>query len=130
MANHPKLTYRGGQVPIIHLEADMKEVAEWADTKKRRWAFSLSNAGARYTEFRKDLGELDQVNWPAVAATDFRNGDIQEGKQAEFLLLESFPWRLVERIGVHSASVGHKVNAMISDAKHHPTVEVMRNWYF
>jgi ssDNA thymidine ADP-ribosyltransferase, DarT len=50
-ANHPELTYRGGQEPIIHLEADLHGVVGWAQQQGRRWAFSLSNAGANYTEF-------------------------------------------------------------------------------
>ena len=32
-ANHPELTYRGGQGPIIHLEADLSEVVRWADAQ-------------------------------------------------------------------------------------------------
>src|SRR5258705_340414 len=51
-ANHESLTYRDGQAPIVHLEADLGEVVAWADSMGRRWAFSLSNAGATYSEFR------------------------------------------------------------------------------
>ena len=29
-ANHPELDYRGGQGPIVHLEADLHEAANWA----------------------------------------------------------------------------------------------------
>ena len=49
MGNNPELTYRGGQDPIVHLEADMETVVQWANDVGRRWAFSLSNAGAYYT---------------------------------------------------------------------------------
>jgi ssDNA thymidine ADP-ribosyltransferase DarT-like protein len=79
-ANHPELTYRGGQEPIVHLEADLHEVIAWADGNGRKWAFSLSNAGAYYTQFRARVDQLDDVNWPAVAATDFRGADVKEGK--------------------------------------------------
>ena len=51
-ANHPELTYRGGQEPIIHFEADLHTVIRWAEANGTRWAFSLSNAGANYTVFR------------------------------------------------------------------------------
>ncbi len=44
-ANHPELTYRGGQEPIVHLEADVHAVIQWAKRTGTRWAFSLSNAG-------------------------------------------------------------------------------------
>ena len=43
-ANNPELAYRGGQGPILHLEADMRQTIAWADTNNRRWAFTSSNA--------------------------------------------------------------------------------------
>jgi hypothetical protein len=47
-ANSPEPTYKGGQGPIVHLEADLHKVIEWADAKGHSWAFSGSNAGAVY----------------------------------------------------------------------------------
>ena len=44
--NHPNLAYRDGQGSIIHLESGLREAVEWAEEKSRRWAFTLSNAGA------------------------------------------------------------------------------------
>jgi hypothetical protein len=44
-ANHPSLTYRGGQEPILHLEADLYRTVRWADANRRRSAFSLSTQG-------------------------------------------------------------------------------------
>ena len=129
-ANNPELTYGGGQEPIVHLEADLHRVISWANGAGRRWAFSLSNAGAFYAQFRSEVGQLDQVNWPAVAAIDFRPADIKEGKQAEFLVYESFPWQLVERIGVISHGVGTQVINAIRGAAHRPPVEIKRNWYY
>ena len=84
--NDPDLTYRGGQGPIVHLEADLYAVMDWADAEQRRWAISLTNAGAYYTEFRCLRHELEEVDWTAVGATDFRAEEIKERKQAEFLL--------------------------------------------
>lgn len=130
MGNHPELTYRGGQGPIVHLETDLKTVVNWAEANNRRWAFSLTNAGAYYVEFRKNLDELDQIDWDAVAARDFRSPDVKEAKAAEFLLHGSFPWELVERIGVYSMTIGQQVTTMIAAGPHHPTVQVLRDWYF
>jgi hypothetical protein len=42
--NHPDLNYTGGQRPLVHLEADVHEVVQWAEHKKVRWAFSDRNA--------------------------------------------------------------------------------------
>ncbi|PIX95636.1 MAG: DUF4433 domain-containing protein [Hydrogenophilales bacterium CG_4_10_14_3_um_filter_63_21] len=129
-ANHPGLTYRGGQSPIVHLEADLHETVAWTESEVRRWAFSLSNAEAFYTEFRDRLDQLGEVNWAAVAATDFRDAQIKEGKQAEFLLHGFIPWHLVRRIGVHSLPIHNRVAQALAHAQHRPAVEMRQDWYF
>jgi len=129
-ANHPELAYRGGQPPIVHLEADLEKVVEWAVANGRRWAFSLSNAGAYYTQFRTGLDRLEEINWNAVTARDFRQADIKEGKQAEFLVEQAFPWLLVERIGVHSQEIVARVSAAMRGAVHRPAIEIRSDWYY
>lgn len=129
-ANQAELNYRGGQGPIIHLEADLHEVVEWAQAHGRRWAFTTSNAGAVYAKFQASLAELDQVDWSAVAATDFRHRDVQEGKQAEFLIRDSLPWELVRRIGVHSAGIRARVEEALGVARHRPRIETRPDWYY
>jgi hypothetical protein len=129
-ANHEELAYRGGQQPIVHLEADLHRVVQWALANGRRWAFSLSNAGAYYTQFRERLDQLDEINWDGVAATDFRPPDVKEAKQAEFLVEQSFPWHLVERIGIHSANLAPRVARTMAGATHRPRVEVQPGWYY
>jgi hypothetical protein len=128
--NHPELNYQGGQTPILHLAADMHEVVDWANREGRRWAFSLSNAGAAYTEFRNRLDQLDQVNWTAVAATDFRQPQIKEGKQTEFLVRDFLPLRLIRRIGVYSRSVNEQVATILGAGTGRPLVEIRREWYY
>ncbi len=127
--NHPDITYRDGQGPIIHLEADLNAVVAWANRNNKRWAFTLSNAGASYTESRSSLAKLDEIDWEAVAARDWRAPEVREGKQAEFLVYEQFPWHLVERIGVLSASVHSQVRAILGGAAR-PVVEIERDWYY
>jgi hypothetical protein len=129
-ANNQDLAYRGGQGPIIHLQADLREVTAWADTNRRRWAFSLSNAGARYAQFRSQTADLSEVNWAAVVARDFRPADVKEGKQAEFLLHEFFPWDLVERIGVISQGMAQQVINELRGAAHRPPVVIRSDWYY
>ena len=129
-ANHPELTYREGQEPIVHLQADLRGVVAWAETNQRRWAFSLSNAGAVYAQFRCRLDQLGDIDWAAVAATDFRPPEVKEGKQAEFLVHHSFPWYLVERIGVASREVAQLVATAMRGAAHRPSVELRPDWYY
>ncbi len=126
--NHPELAYRGGREPIIHFEADMNAVVAWADAQPRRWAFTLSNAGARYFEDRSDLGQLGEIDWNAVHARDWRQ--CKDGKQAEFLLERSFPWHLVERIGVQSRTTYTAAVKALPAHGHRPPVETRPEWYY
>jgi hypothetical protein len=128
--NHPDLSYRGGQEPIVHLEYDLQEVAAWASANQRRWAFTLSNAGASYAEFRSRLDQLGDIHWDAVTSTDFRSPAVKEGKQAEFLVHGFVPWELVARLGVHSPGVKARASAAISPHHHKPRIEVVPGWYY
>jgi ssDNA thymidine ADP-ribosyltransferase, DarT len=129
-ANHEELAYRGGQEPIVHLEADLHAAVAWANGTGRRWTFSLSNAGAQYAHFRASLTDLHEINWQAVGARDWAQPDLKEGKQAEFLVHESFPWSLVSLIGVRSQNVYQRVLQALNATAHRPKVEILRSWYY
>lgn len=129
-ANNPELTYRGGQQPIVHLEASFDAAVVWADAQPVPWAFTDGNAGAYVTQFYGRRAELDQVNWAAVTSTNFSDPRIKEGKQAEFLTFGTFPWTLVEKIGTFDNSIADKVRAAIAGNPHQPVIQVERSWYF
>jgi hypothetical protein len=131
-ANDPDLPYRGGQGPILHLAADLRKVVAWATKSDTRWAFCSANAGAYYTQslFRASLDALDEIDWAAVASTDFRPERVKDAKQSEFLIFETCPWELVARVGVKSAQVQSQVEAVLADAPHHPPVQVRPEWYY
>ena len=129
-ANHPEITYRGGQGPIVHLEADLREVVAWAEDNDQRWAFSLSNAGANYTEWRADMEGLGDLDWSAIAAVDWRDSDVREGKQAEFLVHGTFPFHLIRRIGVITGTVGERVEGSLTGLHARPAVTAMPSWYY
>lgn len=123
-----ELDYKGGQGPIIHLEADLNAVTTWAKTQSARWVLTLTNAGSLYFEDRNDLACLKEINWTAVHALSWK--EHKEGKQAEFLIEQCFPWNLVERIGVQSEVIyNHVVNALPVNG-HRPKVEIKPEWYY
>jgi len=127
-ANHPELTYRGGQNPIIHLEIDLRQTVAWAEDNDLRWAFTLSNAGARYFEDRCSLDQLYEIDWTAVHAQNWQQ--CQEGKQAEFLVEQQLPWELVLRVGLNSLQTRIQVNDALTIAAHKPAVEITPGWYY
>jgi len=129
-SNHQDLAYRGGQEPIVTLEADLRAVVARADAAGRPWAFSLGNASALYQEFRADLACLHKIRWDHVAATDWRSPDVKEGKQAEFLVHQRFPWSLINRIGVQTVAMRARVAKLLATAVHKPPVHVRQEWYY
>ena len=130
MGNHPDLDYHEGQSPIVHLQADLMQTIRWAGEHGIRWAFTTSNAGARYTQFYNRIDDLEKVNWNAVHAIDFRDLFVQEGKQAEFLMFESFPIHLIDKIGVYDQKIEQQVLTVLSDMGHIPLVCIEKNWYY
>ena len=127
---NPELTYQSGQGPIIHLESDLQKAVSWAERNKKRWAFTLSNAGSSYFEDRCELTQLGDIDWNAVGATYWEPQQIKERKQAEFLLEHQFPWELVSRIGVYSQSTYAQATAVVSSAAYRPSIHIMPEWYY
>lgn len=127
-ANALELPYRGGQGPIVHLEANLRQTVTWAEEHGLRWAFTLSNAGSYYFEDRCNLVQLDEINWHAVQAEVWSQD--KEDKQAEFLIEQRFPWELVSRIGVQSKQVYYQASVAREAAAHKPIVEIKPEWYY
>ena len=133
-ANDAELSFRDGQSEIVHLEADLRQAAAWADENQKRWAFTLSNAGSRYFEDRSDLAHLREIDWDAVQNNQWGYPgvpqSVREGKQAEFMVECSFPWRLVSRIGVISQRAYSQVHAALQASDHKPRIDILRSWYY
>jgi hypothetical protein len=54
---------------------------------------------------------------------------VKEGKQAEFLVHGTFPFALVERVGVCSPTIRARAVAAVGTASQ-PVIEVCPAWYF
>ncbi|MBE0492609.1 MAG: DUF4433 domain-containing protein [Sulfurospirillum sp.] len=126
--NSPDITYQGGQENIIHLEADLHAVVNWANTNAKRWVFTSSNAGSRYFEDYNNLSDLRQLDWNVIMSNQWSHA--RDKKQAEFLCEKNFDWSLVEKIGVNSLQVYQQVQAILNSASHKPIVEIKQGWYY
>ena len=133
-ANHAELSYTGGQGLVVHLEADLRQSVAWADRRRLRWAFTLTNAGSRYFKDRADLSQLGEIDWSAVNANQWSgigiSPSVKEGKQAEFLVERCFPWKLVARIGVRTESCLRRVRAELRRTNHQPVLSLVPEWYY
>lgn len=127
-ADSDELAYKGGQGPIIHLQADLNATVQWAQQQGHRWAFTLSNAGSYYFEDRSNLAHLHELDWQAIDSRQWQG--CKEGKQAEFLIEHSFPWHLIEEIVVQSPLIHRQVVNTLQMAAHRPPVTINPNWYY
>ncbi len=73
---------------------------------------------------------FDQLSWEHIANSDFRNPQVKEAKQVEFLVYGSFPWTLVRTIGVISEKIAERVREIVSFSDHQPDVQVQTRWYY
>lgn len=128
--NHAGMTYKGGQENMVHLQADFHEVIKRADAKPHPWAFSNGNAGAYITRYFNRIEDLNRIDWTAVNATDFRDAQIKEKKQAEFLTFDAFPWNLIRKVGTINNTVATQARQILSSCPHQPTIEIKRDWYY
>ena len=128
------LSYRGGQDEIVHLVADLRESIAWAEAEARRWAFTLSNAGAYDFEDRADMDQLAEVNWDAVEANRWSGANvdpsIKRGKQAEFLVEHSFPWHLIKGIATKNDRVAKIAAQGVAGDGHQMTIKPLPTWYY
>ena len=127
-ANNPELLYKGGQIPIVHLQIDLYAAINWANANQRRWAFTDSNAGSNTFQDFCDIEDLKHLDWDAIEATSW--SECKYNKQAEFLVEGNFPWTLVEYIGMHSKQDYRPIDSALSIAAHRPPVYNRQDWYY
>ncbi|HIX41237.1 MAG TPA: DUF4433 domain-containing protein [Candidatus Desulfovibrio intestinigallinarum] len=132
--NHPDLTYRGGQQPIVHLAANLRDVVDWAEARNKRWVFTTTNAGSAFFDDYNTWDQLSEIDWDAVHATKWSGEDVpprvKEGKQAEFLLEEFCPWEVFKCIFVYSESYYRQVEALLTSIPHKPKIQVQPRFYY
>ncbi|MGA9381299.1 MAG: DUF4433 domain-containing protein [Phormidium sp.] len=88
-----------------------------------------------YTEFYDNLSALEfAIDWNIMEdnywANTSEDGDRKRRRQAEFLVYQFCPWRLIEKIGVIDRSIKLQVEQILENINHQPDIEVYSNWYY
>lgn len=123
--------YEGAQGDIVHLVADAEAVAAAGIA----YAYTDGHAVMEISDFFDDLEHIaTRVDFNLMLARYWNDTDEQPDRarrrQAEFLVYGTYPWALVERIGVESAAVRDRVQAALEGATHQPPVDVRPEWYY
>ncbi len=122
--------YTGGQSPIIHLVSE----AELVETNNLTFAFTDGHANMAYSEFYDNLQSLNKIDWQIMQERYWRDtkedGDRKRRRQAEFLIHQYCPWKLITKIGVKNSTFESQVRSILQKFNYNNSVKVYRNWYY
>ena len=124
--------YQGGQHDVIYLVSHAEAVAK----SDLVWCFTDGHAVEAVTQFFDELEDLQRIDWTAVRTWRWGgrwllgNPDVKRRKQAEFLVHGTFPWNLVDQIGVLDENMAVGVKGSLRDARHKPKVTIQPDWYY
>lgn len=122
--------YSEGQEAILHLVTSVETVL----SKRLSFVFTDGHAEMAISRFFHDVSDLDQVDWEIMKATYWndtdQDNDRSRRRQAEFLVRDFFPWKLIEKIGVMNDEVADRVDDLLSSSARTLVVTVQRKWYY
>ncbi len=123
--------YEQGQEPVVHLVS----TAETVSAADLSFAFTDGHAVMAYADFYNELGYLDEViDWELMKSKYwFDTPDDPNRKcrrQAEFLVHQFCPWRLITEIGVINTTIQAQVQRILQNVNDQPPLKVYSNWYY
>lgn len=130
--------YKGGvtgnkntQPNIIYLVSSVEKVV---NENSLSWCFTDGHGVDQLTEYYDDPKELVNIDWGIIAAWDYRDtladNDRKRRKQAEFLVHESFPIDLIDKIGVYGSEQKQSVESILAQHPYKMPVVVEKKWYY
>jgi len=114
----------GCQSEIVHLVSKIGFVVQSGQT----WVIADGNAGAYHTSFSNILDDIRELDWTAINS-HYWSGVVHH-KQAEFLVADTFSWRLITHIGCYDMAAKQRVDEILRQTGHIPKVIVKREWYY
>lgn len=118
------------QNEVLHLVSE----AEKIQASNLEFAFTDGHAIMAFSEFYDDLKDLSRIDWQIMNATYWndtdRDGDRKRRRQAEFLVHQFCPWTLVKEIGVINDDIKTKVERILHNQIHQPSVKIYSQWYY
>ena len=123
--------YTQGQNPIIYLVAQ----AEIIKSEGIPFAFTDGHAVIQYTEFYDNLSVLESsIDWAIMKdkywADTPEDNDRKRRRQAEFLVYQFCPWRLITKIGVKDRIIKLQIEKILENIDHQPDIKVYADWYY
>ena len=96
--------------------------------------FTDGHSVDQLTDYYNDPKELINIDWNVIAAWDYidtlADNDRTRRKQAEFLVYDSFPVGLIEKIGVYGIEQKQLVESILTKNSFKIPVIVEEKWYY
>ena len=122
--------YQGGQSAVLHLVTTVEAIEESGLV----FTFTDGHAVMAYADFYSDLEDLENIDWIVMKSRSwYDTSDAPNRKfkrQAEFLVYDSFPWELIQEIGVINQAVQAQVRQILQQVNDFTAVNVYPNWYY
>lgn len=123
--------YNQGQTQVIYLVSSVESVEE----AELSFVGTDGHPVMEYTGFFDKLDFVDDaIDWDIMEATFWNDTDEDEDRkrrrQAEFLVHNFFPWKLITEIGVIDSQIQTQVRQILQNYNHQPSVKVYPNWYY
>ena len=123
--------YLGTQREIIYLVSSTQKIVD----AECAWCFTDGHAVEAITEYYNDSESLEELDWAAIDAFDFRSTVSDPDKlekQAEFLVHNNVPWMCVESITVKDLGMKTIIEKILNEtnSQHRPNININRNWYY
>lgn len=125
--------YQKGKIyqnEVIHLVSETEEIEAF----NLNFAFTDGHAIMAFSEFYDDLKDLSQIDWQIMRAKYWNDNnddnDRKRRRQAEFLVHQCCPWTMIKEIGVINSNIQTKVEKILQNQKHQPSVKIYSQWYY
>jgi len=128
--NKQNTRYQGGQTPIVYLVTTVAAIADAG----LLFVFTDGHPVMAYSSFFDFLEAMVEVDWEIMEAKYWADTeddpDRKRRRQAEFLVYQRVPWKLITEIGVINESVKEQVCQVLRTFEISTPVRVYRNWYY
>jgi len=128
--NRGNVPCEGGQDALVHMVSTAQKVA----AAGLGYAFSDGHGIMAYSNFYDDLTQLDEVDWDVIGSRQWADtvddGDRKRRKQAEFLVRDQFPVRLLSGLIVRTPQRRQEVETLLE--RHGLELKVVdkSTWYY
>jgi hypothetical protein len=123
--------YFQGQNFVIHLVSKAEDI----EASGLNFTFTDGHAVMEYTSFYDDLEALGyEIDWQLMESKYWFDTEDDPNRkwrrQAEFLVHQFCPWRLITEICVINNTIKIQVQQILQNFNHQPPVMVYSHWYY